>query len=275
MALSFEETLHEDFCTKLRVNKILANERSAYQDIFIFENDTYGTVLCLDGILQLSTADEHIYHEMITHVPLMTKEVPNMRGAIIGGGDGGVLREVLKHPNVQSCTLIDIDERVIELSKKHLPTLSAGAFDNHRATILSTDGSRWLDECASDTLDFLIVDSSDPVGPNQSLFDVSFYEAASKALKEDGIIVKQSGCSLVQYKEVAETLMRMGSYFKSWGTYRQNVPIYTGGDMTFVWGSKSKIDLSRMIPKDLTFDTMHYTCDIHKACFALPRSMHS
>jgi spermidine synthase len=264
----FEEGLHNSFRIRLSIDEVLCQETSPFQNILIFTNKEFGRVLALDGIVQTTSADEHIYHEMMAHVPLMTFKRP-MIGAIIGGGDGGLLREVVKYSNLDHCTMIDIDKRVIELSKIHLPNLSDGAFEHERATVLSEDGAKWLESAKN--LDFVLIDSSDPVGPNESLFNDAFYKSLSKALKPDGIVVKQSGCSLVQEEEAIETLSFYKKYFSSFGLYRQNVPTYVGGDMTFAWACKSDIDISAVEVDEVPFHTKHYDKAIHQACFALPR----
>lgn len=272
--LFFEESIHDNFRIRLQIDKILAQETSKFQDILIFTNKEFGTVLCLDGIVQVTSADEHIYHEMMTHVPLMSKMgAKALRGAIIGGGDGGVLREVVKHPNLEHCTMIDIDDRVIKLSEEHLPELSNGAFQHPKATVLSEDGAKWLADCAPETLDFVLIDSSDPVGPNESLFNEAFYISLSKALKPDGVVVKQSGCTLVQPEEAVETLNFYKQHFAAWGLYRQNVPTYVGGDMTFAWACKGNVALDAQPVEDPSFDTLHYTKRVHEGCFAMPRAL--
>lgn len=268
--LFFEESIHDNFRIRLQIDKILAQEESKFQSILIFTNKEFGSVLCLDGIVQTTEADEHIYHEMMAHVPLATKSGP-LRGAIIGGGDGGLLREVVKYPNLEHCTMIDIDDRVIELSKVHLPRLSDGAFQHPKATVLSEDGAKWLQD-ASD-LDFVLIDSSDPVGPNESLFNEAFYISLSKALKPDGIVVKQSGCTLVQPEEAIDTLGFYKKHFASYGLYRQNVPTYVGGDMTFAWACKSSIELDKVAVEEPAFETQHYTKAVHEGCFAMPRKL--
>jgi len=211
---------------------------------------------------------------MMAHVPLMTlkgNENQSLKVAIIGGGDGGVLREVVKHSNLDHCTMIDIDARVIELSKLHLPDLSNGAFQHPKATVLSEDGAAWIDR-ASD-LDLVLIDSSDPVGPNESLFNDAFYQSLFKALKPNGLVVKQSGCTLVQPQEAVDTLNFYKKYFKSYGLYRQNVPTYVGGDMTFAWASKGGTQLDSVPVDEVNFPTKHYHKSVHTSCFALPREL--
>ena len=272
----FEESIHDHFRIKLQIDKVLAQETSPYQNIFIFTNKDFGTVLALDGIVQTTSADEHIYHEMMSHVPLMalnSLDKKDITVAIIGGGDGGVLREVVKHNFVKHCTMIDIDARVIELSKEHLPDLSNGAFNHKKATVLSEDGAAWIAQAKD--LDLVLIDSSDPVGPNESLFNDAFYESLYEALSPDGVVVKQSGCTLVQPQEAIDTLGFYRKYFKTCGLYRQNVPTYVGGDMTFAWASKGNIELNEIIPNEIPYPTKHYHKSVHQSCFALPRELHN
>ena len=229
--------------------------------------------MALDGILQLTSADEHIYHEMMAHVPLMAAMPPShpWKVAIIGGGDGGVLREVVKHPGVASVTLIDIDKRVIELSRDLLPGVSDGSFENPKATVLSEDGAEWVRN--NKGLDLVLIDSSDPVGPSASLFNDKFYADLHASLNPGGVVVKQSGCTLVQPEEVIDTMKFYKKYFKSFGVYTANVPTYVGGNMCFAWASKGGQDLARAQVEEPPFATKYYHRAVHHAAFALPREM--
>lgn len=288
--IRFEENILGAAGFRLEVDELLAQEKSDWQTINIFTNKLFGRVLTLDGIVQCTTLDEHIYHEMMAHVACNIKR--NQEGlnvAIIGGGDGGVLREVLKYDNVSSATLIDIDERVIKLSEKYLPSMSDNAFTNERATILSQDGALWLKNHPKD-LDIIFIDSSDDdsdasndvdKNPNSSLFNDEFYSSVRNALKEDGIVVKQSGCLLIQERESLRTcsaLLRAG--FTNTGLYRQNVPTYVGGDMCFVWASNLETypggitDLKHIAVDDVSetnIPTKYYNKDVHYGAFAMPQ----
>ena len=161
-----EETFHPHWRVRLKAEKILHEVKTAHQHLVIFTNKTWGTVLMLDGVCQLTTSDEFVYHEMMAHVALMALERPK-RVLVIGGGDGGVLREVLKHPSVAKATLCEIDRDVIDLSLKHYPEIAAGAMSDKRADIVVADGLKYVAK-SKEHFDAIIVDSSEPIGPRRS-----------------------------------------------------------------------------------------------------------
>ena len=242
-ALWFEESMGGHSAYRMKMDTVLAEEESEFQSILVFKNKMFGTVLALAGVVQCTSLDEHIYHEMMAHVPLMSMTQQGRDGlvvAIIGGGDGGVLREVVKYPHVKEVTLIDIDQRVIDLCREHMPEVSNGSFEDKRATILCQDGAEWLKTRNTD-IDVLIIDSSDDdeTGSNSALFNDAFYASVGKSLKSTGVVVKQSGCSLLQEGVTLSTLTRLRKHFPHYGVYRQNVPTYVGGDMQITWATHS------------------------------------
>lgn len=292
----FEESMGGHSAYRLKCESVLAEEVSPYQSILVFTNKMYGTVLALDGVVQCTTRDEHIYHEMMVHVPLMSKCMrKNAQGgekecgsdrdlvvAIIGGGDGGVLREVLKYPQVKNVTLIDIDQRVIDLCKEHMPGISNGAFEDKRTTVLCQDGAEWLKTRNAD-IDVLIIDSSDDdeTGSNSTLFNDAFYASVCKSLKESGVVVKQSGCAFLQEKVTLSTITRLRKHFPHFGVYRQNIPTYVGGDMQITWASHSSgaalgpVDPTTSAPaaQNLSVKTKYYNAQVHSGAFALPNDL--
>jgi spermidine synthase len=277
MAKMFSERVTKTDRLEMPILKVLAEEKSEYQDIMIFESAHWGKVLVLDGVLQLTTLDQHIYHEMMVHPAMMAKKSSenNLTIAIIGGGDGGVLKEVLKYSFVERATLIDIDGRVVDLSKEFLPEISSGAFDDPRAVVHIGDGKLWLEEAAPGSLDIIFIDSSDDDddGPNSSLFSAEFYSILSRTLKPDGIVVKQSGMTQIQQKGIMTTMKHMKSFCTNFGSYTANVPTYVGGNMTFGWGTNGP-NLETIEVENCPVDTSFYHHPIHKACFALPKKMH-
>ena len=164
MARWIEETFHPDWRPAIRADKILHEIKTEHQHLVIFENNFWGKVLILDGVFQLTTRDEFIYHEMMAHVPLMALERPR-KVLIVGGGDGGILREVLKHPSVQSATLVEIDQEVIDTSIKFYPEIGKAAFNNKRSNVIIADGLKFVAE-TKEKFDAIIVDSSEPMGPS-------------------------------------------------------------------------------------------------------------
>ena len=177
-----EETFHPHWRVRLEASRVLHEVKTEHQHLVIFENPTWGTVLMLDGVCQLTTSDEFVYHEMMAHVPLMALAAPK-RVLVVGGGDGGVLREVLKHPSVEKATLCEIDRAVIDLSLQHYPEIAGGCFDDKRADIVIADGLKYVAE-TRERFDAIIVDSSEPIGPSAVLHTREFFTDCKRALKD-------------------------------------------------------------------------------------------
>jgi spermidine synthase len=182
----------------LEVKKVLDHHRSLYQDVLVFESTNHGMVLVLDGVIQVTERDEFAYQEMLAHIPLFAHPNPK-RVLVIGGGDGGVLREVAKHPSVEEIVICEIDKDVIDAAKKYLPTLAMG-YDDPRVTVHVMDGSKFLDE-NKDSFDVIITDSSDPVGPASVLFETPFYNAMFASLRDSGIVCTQGEVSKTEFKQ--------------------------------------------------------------------------
>ncbi|MDA0342023.1 MAG: polyamine aminopropyltransferase, partial [Proteobacteria bacterium] len=176
----FEEALHPGLTQGLSMDRILFREKTELQDLVIFENRIFGRVLALDGVVQTTEGDEFIYHEMLSHVPILAHGAAS-RVLIIGGGDGGMAREVLKHPGVRTVTMVEIDPSVIELCRNHLPSISAGAFDDPRLDLVIADGAAFV-EVTNDRWDVIIIDSTDPLGPGEVLFGERFYRGCKRCL---------------------------------------------------------------------------------------------
>ncbi len=269
----YPESLYSDFQQSFEIENIVFEGRTKFQEMVIFENKRFGRVLALDGVIQTTEADEFCYHEMMTHVPLVahgdTKNV-----LIIGGGDGGVLREAIKHP-LDRVTMIELDETVVQLCREHMPSLSNGAFDDPKADLRFMDGIKFVSE-TSDTFDVIIVDSTDPIGPGEVLFTEEFYRNCARCLTERGILITQSGVAWMQEEEARATFKRMESIFLDPNLYITQVPTYAAGLMTLGWGSKSKEP--RLTPKSeiekrisgLNLESRYYNAEIHEACFSLP-----
>jgi spermidine synthase len=274
----FEESLHQrilanGYAQRLQVLQVIHHEKTAFQDLLIFETPAFGRVLALDEIVQTTEGDEFIYHEMLAHVPLLAHGRAK-RVLIIGGGDGGVLREVLRHP-VERVTMVEIDGRVIDLCREHMPGLNGGAFDDPRAEVLVDDGIRYVAETV-DSFDAIIVDSSDPVGPNEVLFTDAFYADCRRRLNPGGVVIAQSGVPFLQKDEVAGGYRRLKPHFADVGFYVIAVPTYVGGFMTLAWATDDR-DLRRQPESVLAeryaaagLETRYYSPAVHKAAFALP-----
>jgi len=270
-----EETLHRGFRVRLTADRVLFDSETEHQRLIIFENADFGRVMMLDQIVQLTTKDEFIYHEMMSHVPLFAHGKAR-KALIVGGGDGGVLRECLRHPELKEVTLCEIDRGVIDLCRQHFPEVSAGAYDNPRTRIVIADGTRFVAE-TEDRFDVIMIDSTDPVGPGAVLFTREFYADCKRCLTPGGILVTQNGVPFFQPDELGNTAGRLRSLFADTAFYLAAVPTYYGGFMAFGWGSDSAAprqaaaaDIARRW-QAAAIDTKYYTPELHLGCFALPR----
>lgn len=272
MELWFKEIETKDLHIGFRVSDILHRERSDFQDIAIMDTPSFGRMLVLDGIVQTTVNDEFFYHEMIVHVPLMSHPNPE-RVLVIGGGDGGTVREVVKHASVKHVDMVEIDGRVIELCKQHLPELSH-ALDDPRVHIHVADALKFIKEVAAETYDVVIVDSSDPLGPAIGLFKQEFYEDVARSLKSDGLMVAQTESPWLTPDIVRDIVAAVDAAFtRGAHLYMTTVPIYSLGQWSFTVGTKGpdprepRLDATHHVPEGLQY----YTADIHRAAFTLPR----
>ena len=270
----FREALYPSVAQSLARESVLYEGSTDFQNVEIFENAALGRVMAIDGIVQTAEKDEYVYHEMMAHVPLFSHSAPQ-KILIIGGGDGGVLREVLRHP-VTRATMVDIDGQVIALSKQFLPSLSAGAFNDSRANVIVGDGVQFVAD-TEDRFDVVIVDSTDPVGPGEGLFTRAFYRRCAAILNEGGIVITQNGVPYFQANELTRTAQRFDGVYEHHGFYVIAVPTYFGGFMALGWGSNA-VDLSRPVAPILAqrvaaagLEMRYYNAEIHQAAFALPQ----
>jgi spermidine synthase len=258
----------------LRIKRKLHEEQSPFQKIEVYETSHYGNLLVIDGFTMVSTRDNFIYHEMMSHPVLFTHTAPK-RVAIIGGGDCGTLREVLKHPEVEQVIQIDIDERVTRVAEQYFPELCESNQDP-RAQLLFIDGIRWMQEADPGSLDVIIVDSTDPVGPGEVLFTAEFYQACHQALGEDGLLVQQSESPLIHQK----ILERMYGNLETAGfadvrTLFFPQPIYPTGWWSATLGGKGS-DIGNFRKQDAEergFETRYYNPEIHRGALAIPEFM--
>lgn len=270
-----DETFHSDWKTSMRADEVLYEMRTEHQDLVIFTNKTWGKVLLLDGVFQLSTSDEFIYHEMMAHVPLFALDAPKSV-LIIGGGDGGVLREVLKHPSLEQATLCEIDRAVIDLSVKHFPEVSDSAFDHPKTNLVIADGFQYVQD-NNETFDAIIVDSSEPIGPSAILHTREFFAACKSALKPGGVLVAQNGLAFFFHDHLAGTTRAFASLFDHVTPYMCHQPCYFGGPLAINFGTDNEVAVSQTVDdiaqrqKDRgVFDLQYWTPATHVASFALP-----
>ncbi|ABR84360.1 MULTISPECIES: polyamine aminopropyltransferase [Pseudomonas aeruginosa group] len=271
----YQETLYQGYGQRFSIDNMLHEVRTEHQHLVIFENARMGRVMALDGVIQTTEADEFIYHEMLTHVPILAHGAAR-RVLIIGGGDGGMLREVAKHKSVERITMVEIDGTVVDMCKEFLPNHSQGAFDDPRLNLVIDDGMRFV-ATTEERFDVIISDSTDPIGPGEVLFSENFYQACRRCLNEGGILVTQNGTPFMQLDEVRTTAGRTNGLFVDWHFYQAAVPTYIGGAMTFAWGSTREglrhlpLATLRQRFRDSGIATRYYNADIHQGAFALPQ----
>lgn len=271
-----DETLHPHFRCSLIADRVLYENQTEHQHLIIFDNATFGRVMMLDGVVQLTTKDEFIYHEMMAHVPLFALGAENAkRVLVIGGGDGGVMREVLKHKSVERLVLCEIDRTVVDLSKEHLPEISKGAFEDPRVDVVIADGVRFVAE-TNERFDAIIVDSTEPVGPAAVLFTRAFFEGCARCLTKPGILVTQNGLPFLHPDHLTGTMALFAEIFPDRATYLCDQPTYFGGPFALAWAANdaslrvAPLDLIARRYEDSGLDLSYYTPAVHKAAFALP-----
>lgn len=251
-----------------KTKKTYHTEKTEFQDLALIETEQFGRMLVLDGTVQTTIEDEFVYHEMISHVPLFTHKNPK-KVLVIGGGDGGAIREIIKHPSVEKAVLCEIDGRVIEVSKEYLPEISC-ALSDKRVEVLVADGIKYVQDNKGQ-FDVIMVDSTDPVGPAVGLFAVDFYKAIYEALKEDGIFVAQTESPFFHKELIKSVYKDISSIFPITKLYTCAIPTYPSGFWSFTMGSKKYDPLETDISKIPELDTKYYCPQLHKAVFALPK----
>ncbi|WP_026672760.1 spermidine synthase [Alkalihalobacterium bogoriense] len=268
MELWYTEKQTERFGITAKIKQTLHTEQTEFQKLDMIETEEFGNMLVLDGMVMTTEKDEFVYHEMVAHVPLFTHPNPK-QVLVVGGGDGGVIREVLKHPSVEKATLVEIDGKVIEYSKKYLPSI-AGALDDARVDVQVDDGFMHIAK-SENKYDVIMVDSTEPVGPAVNLFTKGFYEGISKALKEDGVFVAQTDNPWFHSDLIEKVFQDVKETFPITRLYTANIPTYPSGLWTFTIGSKKYDPLQVEDARFHEIETKYYTKDIHKAAFVLPR----
>lgn len=270
----FEETLYSaDWRQRLRVMRTLAEAQTRYQRLWLFESASWGKVLVLDDALQLTTGDEFAYHEMLAHPPILAHGRAR-HVAIVGGGDGGTLREVARHESVERITMIELDPDVIAFSRRYLPELSDGAFDDPRLNLVIADAARYMAEDGP-AFDVIIVDSTDCVGPGEVLFGEAFYAACRRRLNPGGVLVSQLGNPAIDGFVLEKALANQArTGFADTRIYLTVVPTYIGGHLAIGWASDDPAlyDVPeeslrrRSVPKGLRY----YSPAMHAAARVLP-----
>jgi spermidine synthase len=270
------ETLYPGWAQSFEIVREIARETSAFQDIAVVETTSHGRVLLLDGVVQITEADEFAYQEMITHVPLLQHGAAETV-LIIGAGDGGVLRRVLQHRSVMNAVMVEIDGAVIRLSREHLPKIGGTAWDDPRAQLIIGDGIAYVANAVASSVDVIIVDSTDPAGPGESLFSEAFYRDCARILRPGGLLVNQCGVPFMQSDELRDTSALRARVFAHVSAYVAAVPTYVGGFMALGIASDQPIEEvplavleSRGKSAGVFGKTEYWTPAVHRGAFALP-----
>lgn len=271
----YQETRFEGYGQRFQIDRLLHEARTEHHHLVIFENARMGRVLALDGVVQTTEADEFIYHEMLAHVPILAHGLAR-RVLIIGGVDGGVLREVARHREIERITMVGIDSTLVQLCKEFLPNHSAGTFDDPRLNLVIDDGVRFV-ETTDETFDVIICDAPGPADAGEALFCETFYQVCRRCLNEGGILVAQNGTPFMQLAKVQASAKRLQGLFADWHFYQAAVPTYIGGAMTFAWGGcnadNRKLPLETLLQRytGSGIVTRYYNPHVHVAAFALPQ----
>ena len=272
----FKEQLYKKYNQNITIEKIIANQKSKFQNILIFDSKYFGRILTLDKVIQITEFDHFYYSEMLSHIPIITHGKVE-RVLIIGGGDGAIAHEVLKHTSIKEVFICEIDQDVINLSVKYLKKINFGSLKNPKVKIIIEDASQFIKKNNfKNYFDLIIADRPDPIGPGKNLFKIKFYKDIKNALSNRGIAVFQNGVPFFQKKELKDTLKHLKSTFNYSGVYLTVVPTYIGGYMALTWSS-DVIDISKKVNLDKfsqvinKLNTQYYTKEIHYTSFVLPQ----
>jgi len=257
----------------LKVEKVLHEAKSDYQDVLVFDSSNYGRVLVLDGVIQLTERDEFAYQEMIVNLPMLSHPQPR-NILIIGGGDGGVLREVARHPGVETITMCEIDKMVVDVAKEYFRESTATAFDDPRLNLQFQDAAEYIKDFPGH-FDVIIVDSSDPVGPAETLYTREFYIGLRQALRPGGVICTQGECMWLHLELISEVMSHCRELFPTVDYAYTCIPTYPSGQIGFLLCSLDPApgalrQPAREAGAELLDQLRYYNTNIHKAAFMLP-----
>lgn len=272
MELWFTELQTPALGITCKVLQTLHREVTPYQEIAVLDTVQYGRMLVLDGMVQLTIGDEFVYHEMLAHVPLCTHPQPK-DVLIIGGGDGGTAREVLRHQSVEHVTLVEIDRRVSDVSRQLLPELGC-SFDDPRLQAIYDDGVAYV-ASQKNAYDVILVDAPEPIGQAARLFSLDFYEAISQALRPDGLFVAQTESPFANQNLIRRVYQDVRRSFPISGLYLVSIPTYPSGLWSFTLGSKKYDPENNIRPVDFARRLRYYNPDLHRSAFKLPQFVQS
>jgi len=269
-----EYYMEDDVKLSLKIGEVLHTEQSPFQKVQVFKNDTFGVFLVLDGYTQVTEKDEFVYHDMIAHVPMaVNPEIKNV--LIIGGGDGGTAREVSRYAGIEKIDQVEIDEAVVRVCEEHMPTLSSVYKAEPRMNLMFCDGLKYVEEAPDGSYDLILVDSTDPAGPGESLFSTQFYKDCYRVLTKDGILINQHEGAFFDgdIEEMKKAHAKIKETFPIARVYGFNTPTYASGYWYFGFASKTLDPIADFKPEiwnKLGLKTKYYNTDLHRGAFALP-----
>lgn len=272
--LWFKEALEPSIGQSFKIDELIHADKSEHQHLILFTHEIMGKVLAIDGLIQVTTSDEFIYHEMVTHVPTLAHG--NVKSVlIVGGGDGGAMRELQRHQGIERIVLCEIDADVIEFSKRWLPEVSNGSFDDPRVEVVVADGTQYMKD-TDERFDLIIIDSSDPVGPSAVLFTRKFYTDCKTRLNENGILVTQNGIPFMHPEPVKNSSQSFAALFAHQSMYQITVPGFAGGPMVLGFASDNGDAMNPSLGdlearfSALTGTFKYYNPRVHLGAFGLP-----
>ncbi|MFZ5965813.1 MAG: polyamine aminopropyltransferase [Bacillota bacterium] len=272
MDLWYSENHTDDVKFSLKIKQHLFAGESEFQKLDILDTYEYGKLMTLDGLVMVTEKDEFVYHDMIVHVPMAVN--PQAKNVlVIGGGDGGTVRELMKYPSIQHVDMVEIDKLVVDAAREYFPTVSC-ELDNPKVTVLYEDGIKFI-QGKENMYDLIIIDSTDPIGPGEGLFTTEFYTNCFKALTEHGILINQNETPIYEkFFEVGISSNRkLKKMFPNVHVYQASIPTYPGGYWLFNFASKKYHpvnDFNEGNWQQLNVNTKYYNTELHKGCFALP-----
>jgi spermidine synthase len=268
MELWYTEKQTPNLSYSCKITRTLHTEQTQYQDLAVVDTLQFGRMLVLDGMVMTTEVDEFVYHEMISHIALNTHPNPK-RVLVVGGGDGGAIREIIKHSSVEEAVLAEIDPRVVEVSQEYLPSI-AGALTNPRVTLALGDGVEHVRQ-NKDKYDVILIDSTEPIGPAVGLFGREFYQDVYEALKPDGIMVAQSESPFVNPDVIQMIHRNLKGVFPLKYLYLASIPTYPSGLWSFTLASKQYDPLKVALAQIKPLDTKYYSPELHFGAFKLPQ----
>ena len=268
----FDEVYEGSVRYGVSVKQRLYRGKSAYQAIEVIDTDAYGRALVIDGVLMTSERDEFFYHEMLVHPAAVLRGAAPRKALIIGGGDGGTVREVLRHPSIERVVMVEIDEMVVAACREFLPAIGT-AFEDPRLELVIGDGIAYVAEERGELFDLIFVDGTDPVGPAKGLFNRAFYDACARRLTKGGRIALQSESPILMSDLFFEILDMLGQVFLEVKPYYAPVPLYGAGmwSFTLAGAALDPLAVDPVRQETIAEHCRYYTADIHRAAFAQPR----